>query len=192
MNDERSLRSWVVERNSAKAAALSEPGPNINLLEQAAKISLNVPDHGAIRPVRYVVLQGADRQALGRALVVAARNQGKDLDQEAEDNLMSKPLRAPTLVAVVVRITPDHPKVPAIEQITTAAMSAYVLMDVLRADGFGSVLLSGLPAHDPSIIAFLGFQPHDRLIGFIYTGTEREPKPIIRRSFPSDLLRPRL
>jgi nitroreductase len=49
----------------ASALKLMEPGPTRAHLEQIMRACMRAPDHGRLRPCRFVVLEGAAREKLG-------------------------------------------------------------------------------------------------------------------------------
>ena len=52
----------------ASALKLMEPGPTRAHLEQIMRACMRAPDHGRLRPWRFVVLEGAAREKLGNEM----------------------------------------------------------------------------------------------------------------------------
>ena len=82
-----------------------------------------------------------------------------------------KPLRAPLIIVVIARIVRDNAKVPAIEQIGSAASAAQNLQLAAHAMGFGCLWRTGATAYDPVVKAGLGVAAEDEIIGFMYVGS---------------------
>src|ERR1700682_4528732 len=65
------LLTAVQTRSSA--ARLAEPGPSPADLDQLLQAAARAPDHGRLKPWRFIVLQGATREAFTAAAAEAKR-----------------------------------------------------------------------------------------------------------------------
>lgn len=158
-------------RQSYKADSLSDPAPDDVTLTEILQTATSAPDHGAIRPWRFIVMQGKDRDALGDLFVEALKAKKPDASEEELYDLRAKPMRSPMIVAVYAEIMENHPKVPPVEQICSTAMAAENILLTTHAKGYGAILVTGWMAHDETVKAGLGLASKDELIGFIYLGT---------------------
>ena len=70
------LLELVLSRRSA--AALAEPGPTREQLERVLLAAGTVPDHGLLRPFRFVVVEGDGRARFGDALAATAAERRPD------------------------------------------------------------------------------------------------------------------
>jgi nitroreductase len=129
------------------------------------------PDHGRLRPGRFIVIRGAARARGGEVFVEALRRRSPDAPEPALAQERERPLRAPLLVAVAARIAKDHPKIPEIEQILSAGAAAQNILLAAHALGYGAKWLTGANAYDEHVKRALGLVAEDRLISFIYLGT---------------------
>jgi nitroreductase len=73
-------------------------------------------------------------------------------------------------VVVVARLT-DHPKVPAMEQRLSAACAAHAILLAAEASGYAGIWRTGDAALDRSVMAALGLEASEEIIGFLYLGT---------------------
>ena len=178
------LLDLLAQRRSASAKSLGLPVPSEAELQRAFEAAMSAPDHGAIRPWRFLLIRGEARERLGDLLAEAARRADPDGPPERLEDTRRKPLRAPLIIAVAARLRRDHPKVPPVEQIVAAAAAAENLLLALQAMGYGGVLLSGVNAHHPTVKVGLGLDPDDEMIGFLYVGTPQEPLQPTRRPHP--------
>lgn len=171
-------------RASAVADALDEPAPAGADLDAILRAGLAAPDHGSLRPWRFVLIRGTARERLGEVFAEAARARDPALDEATLARQRAKPLRAPLIVAVAARIDPDNPKIPAIEQILSAGAAAQQMQLAANALGYGSVWLTGASARDAHVAEALGLELDDRIVAFLYMGTppdavhpRRRPEP---------------
>ena len=86
---ERHDISWLAERRSVAVKRLGPPAPSEGELEQILRSALAAPDHGALRPWRFVICTPQSRERLADLFVAAkvAINQQDSADLRA-------PLRA--------------------------------------------------------------------------------------------------
>lgn len=137
-------------------------------LEKLYAAAMTAPDHGNLNPFRFLTIRGTARERLGDVFAEAALKRGED--QSAADIARTKPMRSPVLVAVIAKITPDHPKAPAIEQVLTAGMAGYNMVLAAQATGLAAIWLSGPPAYDAHVLGALGVGENEQLLGFVYVG----------------------
>lgn len=161
-------------RNSVNL--LGEPGPNKQELNNIIKAGLRACDHKNLRPWRYLVIQDDARLAFGQIMAdVKAASDGGPFTPDLLVKIKNKPMRAPTIIAVVAKITPDE-KVPEIEQVLSAGASAQMMMCAAHAQGIGAIWRSGSIMFRPEMLSKLGLEDTDKIVGFIYLGTIKAAK----------------
>jgi nitroreductase len=84
---------------------------------------------------------------------------------------------APLILTVIARIEPDHPKIPAQEQLLSAGCVAYNLLLGAQALGFGAQWLTGWAAYDDEVARLLGLVAHEQVIGFVHIGSAKDAAP---------------
>lgn len=155
--------------NRVSVPRLGDPAPAADQLDLMFRAALRAPDHGQLRPWRFLTIAGEARQALGELFADAVR-QRDPAAAEAQAKARNMPLRAPLLVAIIARLQ-AHPKVPESEQLLAAGCAAHGLLLAAQALGFGGIWRSGELAFDPHVATGLGLAADERLLGFIYLGT---------------------
>jgi nitroreductase len=155
----------------ASAVRLVEPAPSEALLTAALRAAVRAPDHGMLRPWRFLLVRGAARDRLGEVLAESLARREPGAAPETLEKEAKKPLRAPLIVVVVAKVQPDHPKIPEVEQVVSAGSAAQNLMLAFHAEGFGCMWRTGSPAYDPAVKRAFGIEAHDHIIGLIYVGT---------------------
>ncbi len=178
MND---LLEALHNRHSIPANQLIEPAPNDEQLNDILKCAATAPDHGKLRPWRFIVIRGDARHALADVFVDAAKEREPAIDPEKLTKLASKPLRSPLIVVIVTTVTPDHPKAPVIEQTLSAGAAVQLMQLGASATGFGSIWLSGANAYDENVKSALGIDRKDQIAGFLYLGTPDDGRVVRKR-----------
>jgi len=173
VHESRELLALLGRRRSTKVGHLTEPGPSEAQVDALLRLAARVPDHGKLGPWRFVVIAGEARARAGEKLAeVIAKDDGVDASRlEAARGLM---LRAPVCVMVVSNPTPSQ-KAPDWEQEQSAAMASFALLLAAHAMGFGGCILTEWPTYDARARAALGLEQNERIAGFVYLGTPREP-----------------
>ncbi|MGD8406630.1 MAG: nitroreductase [Anaerolineales bacterium] len=172
-------------RQSAKKV---KPDPVAReLIEKLLSAAVQAPNHYKVRPWRFVVLTGTAREKLGEVMAQVFLDKFPDLTPEAQEKALekerSKPLRSPVLIAVGVD-KPAESKVIEIENVCATSAACENLLLAAHDLGLAAKWRTGDPARDPKVKEFLGFEPDQHLIAFLYIGhPEFELDPVDRPSF---------
>lgn len=158
--------------NRVSAPRLREPAPTAEQREQLFRAALRAPDHGQLRPWRFLTIEGEARQQLGELFAQAMAQTTPT--EEALTKARAMPLRAPLLVVVIARVQ-SHFKVPQEEQVIAAGCAAHAIILAAYAQGIGAVWRTGDMAYNPRVAAGLGLGEGEQIVGYLYLGTpERE------------------
>lgn len=156
---------------------LVEPAPSGNDLDRILKAAAAAPDHGELRPFRFVVLAGEAKDAFGSVLADAyaqrCRGAGTTPTEGQRTKERTKLGRAP-LVVVVGAVRRDTELIPWEEQMAAVAAAAENALLAATTLGYGSMWRTGDVAYDPQVKAALGFGELDAIVGFLYFGTPDE------------------
>jgi nitroreductase len=164
----------------ASTGQLQEPGPNAEQLELILQAGLRAPDHGKLRPWRFVLIRGEARTRLADMLVAALKRRDPEVTEALMQRQRDKVVHRPLIIALGVQVT-DSPKVPVEEQVLSVGAAAMNMLNAAHALGLAGVWVTGPNSYDPSVAAALGFHAPDRLAGFLYLGTPMEEPRVVRR-----------
>ena len=156
--------------NRVSAPRLLDPAPTAQQREVLFAAALRAPDHGQLRPYRFLTVEGQARQQLGDILAEAVQAQGGEVTQAALDKARAMPLRAPLVVVVVARLQ-EHFKVPKSEQLITAGCAAHAIELAAYAQGIGAVWRTGELSYAPQVAKGLGLAANEEVVAFLYLGT---------------------
>lgn len=160
--------------NRLTPARLAEPAPSREQLELALLAAQAAPDHGRLKPWRFIVIEGEARAKFGKAMAEALKERDPAATPELLEKEAQKPQRSPLTIVVAAEIQ-NSPKAPEIEQVLAAGAATQNLILALHAMGFGAQWKSGAAAYDGRIKAVLGLHPADHIVGIVYVGTPAEP-----------------
>ncbi len=165
----------LLNRNSH--ARLVDPGPDAGELNTILQAASRAPDHGRLRPWRFVVVAGDRRQALGEVFMKSLRLRGID-DPAKLEKATNAPLRAPLIIVGLLHAV-AHPKIAREEQAHAVAAALAAAQLAAESLGIGSMWRTGGYATDPTVIKSLGGAVDDQVIGFLYLGTREGPRKMV-------------
>jgi nitroreductase len=151
---------------------LVEPAPTEAQLENIWQAALRAPDHGCLKPYRFIVIDGDKRAELGELFLQRQLQRKPESDETTIKKTRNMPMRAPMLI-VLVACPQEHPKVPAAEQVQTTACAGQNILHAAFAQGLGAVWRTGWVAEDQQIQTALGIKEDEEMLGFIYLGTPK-------------------
>jgi nitroreductase len=153
----------------ASAKTFGEAPPTKEHLAIVLQAAVRAPDHGRLRPWRFMVIEGDQRKKLGEILAASALRRVPGLSEGDLERERGKALRAPLIILVACRIVPGT-KVPAIEQLMAAGAAAQNILLALHALGYAAAWKTGEAAYDTEVKKSLGLAADDHVVGFVYTG----------------------
>lgn len=177
MNQAPELIDALIHRHSTPATCLTAPAPDDATLRRILQAAESAPDHGGLRPWRFLVIDGAALERLGEVFVEAMRAKKPEAGEAILERERVRAQRAPMIIAAIAREEPGHAKIPEVEQLLAAGAATHQLLLAAQAAGFGAIWLSGLRIYDEHVMQALGLAEHERLIGMINIGTIRDGAP---------------
>jgi len=155
----------------SSAARLTAPGPTPEHLVRILEAAGRAPDHGRLRPWRFIVLDGDLKAKFAVAGATAKRNRVPAMSEEQFAMEREKLIRSPTIVVVACTVRREQTKVPEIEQIVAAGAAAENLFLSAHDLGYGVMWKTGAAAYDPGVKAAIGLDANDHIVGIMHLGT---------------------
>ena len=156
---------------------LREPGPDDAALSTMLAAAMCAPDHGKLKPWRFIIIRGAARHAFGAVLAEALREREPGASDALLAREKAKALRAPIILVVIAELR-DRKLVPPVEQIIAAGIAANNILLVAHGLGYGGMWRTGAAAYDAHVRQALGIDASDSIVAFLYLGTaETVPPP---------------
>ena len=117
------------------------------------------------------------RAAFGRVLLKACLAEEKETPSAARlETERTRLLRAPTVIAVISRVTPN-PGAPEWEQVLSCGAACFNMCLAANALGFGTCWITEWYAYSQGVRSALGLAANERVAGFVYIGTAKEQQP---------------
>lgn len=163
------LLSFLATRRSSSAVTLAEPAPAEDEVEALIRLAARAPDHGKLSPWRFIVLRGEGKAEYAGRLEALAQSRG---DVRAAAKLAK--LKIPPMGIAVVSAPRAH-EIPEWEQVLSAGAVCTGLLYAAQALGYGANWITDWYAYDGEAKAILGLTPDEKVAGFIFIGTAKEP-----------------
>lgn len=168
-NDLTDATSLLLTRRSQAIIRLTDAGPDAGQIRTILTAGARVPDHGKLRPWRFITFQGDRRADFGHFLEQRLRASKPESSDALFDKARTIFTQAPLVIAVVSRAAP-HVKIPEWEQQLSAGAACMNIVNAATAQGFGVNWITGWYAYDEEVSAHLGLEAGERIAGFIFIG----------------------
>jgi nitroreductase len=150
-------------------AQLTGPGPNQTQIEKLYQAAFRAPDHGRMRPWRYLTIRDKGLIELGEVFAEAGLQKDPELAEDKIAKLKRMPQRAPLMIVAIANVQ-EHVKVPALEQRLAVAAGVQNIITAAYAMELGAMWRTGEMAYDQHVKTALGLEVNEEIIGFIYLG----------------------
>lgn len=161
--------AFLARRRSASALSLRAPGPTPAELSELLRIAARAPDHGKLAPWRFVILEGAGKDAFADRLEALAAGRADATKLIAKLGKLRNP---PLGVAVISRTVAGD--IPEWEQLLSAGAVCTTLTYATLAMGYGANWITDWYAYDLEARAVLGLLENERVAGFVFMGAAAE------------------
>jgi len=187
MTDKARALDLVLSRRSVSPRFLVAPTPTPDELALILRAAVAAPDHKNLKPYRFILIPPERRGDLATAFREAKAERDPGAPAAEIERAGEKAYRGAMLLAVVLRIVRDHPRVSVSDQMLAAGAALENMLLAASALGYAGCLRSGNSATSRRVRLALGLPNEEELAAFLMLGTPaKEPRP--REDVPVDLL----
>ena len=194
----------IHSRQNVSPRRLDEPGPSPQQLRDILGTAAAAPDHGQLRPWRFVVVPTDRRERLAEVFGLALVDRDPKATPEQIENAREKAHRAPFLMLAIARLTDraaqagsapargaQHPasteaEVNDAERLVSFGCAIQNIVLSAHAAGFGTGLTSGQAMASPRLRALFGLRENEQAVCCINIGSVTQHKPVRLRPVVSD------
>ena len=155
---------------------LLAPGPDAAALERILRAAAQAPDHGLLRPWRFVLIPQDRRADLGAAFEDALTGRDPAAADDARAAARAKAQYAPCLLVAILVDAPGTP-IPTDEKLVSLGCAIQNMLLAAQALDVASGLASGGALDAPAMRRLLRLEAHERAICFVGLGTAATAKP---------------
>ncbi len=153
--------------------------PTREQIERLLEAATHAPNHHKVEPWRFFVLVGEARKELGEVMAQALAERLRERPQEKEEAMLGKErtklLRSPVVIVAAAK-HPEQPKVVEIENIEAVAAAVENMLLTAEEMGLACMWRTGDAAYDVRVKQWLGLEPEDAIVAFVYVGFPAIPK----------------
>lgn len=160
-------------------ARVNQVAPSEEIVQSLFRAALRAPDHGQLRPWRFLRIEGNSLARLSDLFVQAALHEQPELSETEQLEARRKALRAPLVIVTISRTT-EHPRIPELEQDIAAACACHAMLIAAHAQGLGAMWRTGPMATSPIVKTGLGLDPGEKILSFLYLGQPSAPPRPVR------------
>ena len=181
-------QALIQSRQNVSPKRLQEPGPSAEQLAQILDAAAAAPDHGLLRPWRFVIVPVQKRSLLADVFAQALIERDAAATPDQISSAREKAHRAPLLLLAVARLGPTEPDIPALERMISLGAAIQNMLLAAHAMGFGSGLTSGQALRSSQMRTLFGLSEGEQPVCFVNIGSVSKRKPLRPRPGPSEFI----
>lgn len=155
---------------------LVAPGPDAQELQAIFAAAASAPDHGQVRPWRFILVPNEARAALANVFAQALLERDPHATPEQCVQAQEKAHRSPCLMLVVVDTTCGDAAIDRSERLISTGCAVQNMLLVATAWGYGSALTSGKALKSAALRALFDLVEGEHALCFISLGTVQSRK----------------
>lgn len=175
-------------RRQTSPKRLIEPGPSDEQIHALFEAAAQAPDHGRIRPWRFVLVGEAARPDLGQAFASALRERDPLATPMQLQDARDKALRSPFLALAIARLDDAYAEIPAAERYVSLGCALQNMLLGAHALGYGAGLVSGRAVHSRALRDLFGIEAGELAVCFVAVGSVSQDKPTRERPAPREFV----
>ena len=175
-------------RRQTAPKRLIDPGPSEEQIHALFEAAAQAPDHGRIRPWRFVRVGAAARPDLGEAFASALRERDPLAGPTQLRDARDKALRSPFLALAIARLDDAHAEIPAAERCVSLGCALQNMLLGAHALGYGAGLVSGRAVHSRALRDLFGVEAGELAVCFVAVGTVSQDRPTRARPAPREFV----
>lgn len=175
-----SIVEFLMTRRSS--SRFTDKAPSKADVKTMIEAAMTVPDHGGLKPYRFIVIEGNKRDAFAAAMVSGASEKKGELPDPVHKKIVAKAFLAPMQIAVIFSPV-DNPKVPKWEQFASASCSGFAITLAAHSLGYATIWKSFDTGLGQNLRDLFKMSGEEQLLGWINVGSRdgvetHSPRPL--------------
>ena len=169
--EQNSFIDFLKERRSVTAKKMLRGKINKDHLKQILSVGIRVPDHGALKPWRLVVITGAKRKQIDEEVIFPEFIKANP-HASAENQLIEKTrLQRADVVIAVISSPVQHNSIQKWEMQLSAGAVCTTILYAAQSLDYAAQWLTEWYSYNQKMLKTLGGKPgREQIAGFIYIG----------------------
>jgi nitroreductase len=170
-------QTLITSRQNILPRRLAEPGPSTEQVMDMFRCAASAPDHGVVRPWRFVLVPEDKRALLADVFAQALIERDAAATEEQIGQAREKAFRAPFLALAIARLGPCEPDIEPLERMVSVGAAIQNFLLSAHSMGFGSSLTSGQAMRSDALRQLFGLSAGEQAVCCINVGTPNKRKP---------------
>lgn len=183
-----SALNLIISRQNSSPRRLIAPGPTEIQVTAMFTASAAAPDHGEVRPWRFVLVPEEKRVLLADAFAQALVERDANATTVQIEVAREKAFRAPFLTLAIARLGLCEPDIDPLERMVSVGAAIQNFLLCAHSMGFGSSLTSGQAMRSEPLKQLFQICEGEHAVCCINVGTVVKPKPMRLRPVPSSFV----
>jgi hypothetical protein len=175
----------ITSRQNVSPRRLIAPGPTEDQVADMFRAAAAAPDHGEIRPWRFVLVPGEKRFLLGNVFAEALRERDVNATAEQIEAAREKAFHSPFLTLAIARLGPCEPDIDPLERMVSVGAAIQNFLLFAHSLGFGCSLTSGQAMRSEPLRQLFRICDGEQAVCSINVGTVIKQKSMRLRPAPS-------
>jgi nitroreductase len=184
----RSTLELITSRHNTSPRRLVAPGPTDTQVLNMFTAAAAAPDHGEIRPWRFVLVPENKRVLLASVFGQALLDRDVNATAEQVEAAREKAYRAPFLTLAIARLGPSEPSIDPLERMVSVGAAIQNFLLYAHSLGFGGSLTSGQAMHSEPLRQLFQMGEGEQAVCCINVGTVDKRKPMRQRPVMSQFV----
>lgn len=167
----------LMSRRSYARGNLAAPAPDKAQIETILQAAMTVPDHGNLKPWRFILVQGQGIQDLS---MLVKEKYSASMSKEHLDAFVEEIAAVPMMIFVCSDLTLEH-HVPVLDQQLSGAAACEHILLAAHALGFAGIWHT--LASDDVLRYLLNLKEKDEVLGVLSIGTPKKTSRAKRQAF---------
>ncbi len=172
-------------RQTVLPKRLLAPGPTDEQLDEIFQAAATAPDHGQLRPWRFVLVPEGERGRLAEVFADALLQRDATASVQELGRAREKAYRAPLLMLAIVDSACGDSAIDFNERLVSAGCAIQNILLMATAQGWGSALTSGKAMKSAGLRNLFGLSDGEQALCFISIGSASAARPARHRPQPA-------
>ena len=178
----------ITSRQNILPRRLADPGPSAAQVNDMFRAAAAAPDHGVVRPWRFVLVAQDKRAVLAEVFAQALQERDATATPEQLEQAREKAFRAPFLALAIARLGPCEPDIDPLERMVSVGAAIQNFLLCAHSMGFGSSLTSGQAMRSVPLRQLFQLAQGEQAVCCINVGTVIKRKPMRLRPEVSEFV----
>lgn len=167
----------LMSRRSYARCNLVKPAPDQSQIETLLQAAMSVPDHGNLKPWRFIVVTGQGIQDLA---TLVKQKYAPTMSEQDLDSFVEEISITPMMLFVCTDLTLNH-RVTVLDQHLAGAAACEHILLAAHALGFAGIWHTS--EADDDLRHLLNLKEEDEILGVLSIGTPKKASKAKRKSF---------